>query len=275
MEATQRAYMETVAPAETRQLDQLIRFLCENEDPNLHGVYLHGSLAMRCFQPGRSDLDILVLLALPPAPEHRRLWAELLLQISGAPAPIEISFLHRSQIEPWRSPAPYDFHYSEGWRTTLTDDLTTGAWREWGDKERLDEDLAAHFTVVWQRGVPLWQAPDAPPLPQPPWQDYLHSITADLLWARRQLVEHEGKHADYLILNACRIWAAYSDRLVLSKLEGANWAGGRLPPELAAIVAAGVATYTGHTAQHAPLSSADALAVADYIEAQLDPLSHA
>lgn len=270
MESKHRAYMEAVAPAETRQLDQLTLFLCENEGANLHGVYLHGSPAMRCFQPSRSDLDILVLLALPPTVNHRRAWAQRLLQLSGAPAPIEISFLHRRQIEPWRRPTPFDFHYSEAWRATITDDLNTGAWQHWGDTERVDEDLAAHFTVVRQRGVPLWEAPAAPPLPQPPWQDYLCSITADLAWARRQMAEHGGKHADYLILNACRIWAAVSDGLVLSKLEGADWAGVRLPSELTAVVAAAAAAYTGQAGQSALLSPTTALAVADYIEAQLD-----
>lgn len=268
-DSEQWEFVRMIAPAAARQLDQITSFLCENEGLNLHGVYLHGSLAMRCFQPGHSDLDLLVLLAQPPTPNHRRAWAQLLLELSGAPAPIEISFLHRRQVEPWRSPTPFDFHYSETWRTAIADDLATGAWQQWGDTERVDEDLAAHFTVAGQRGIALWEAAAAPPLPQPPWADYLHSITADLLWARRQLAEHPNANAGYLILNACRVWAAVCDGLVLSKVEGADWAAPRLPPELAAIALAAVRAYTGQATAGALPSPANALAAADWIATQL------
>lgn len=234
MELENREYFEAGAPQTARQLDQFVDSLCEIGGENLLGVYLHGSLAMRCFQPGRSDLDLLVLLAQPLTPEQRRACAQMLLQLSGAPSPIEISFLHRRQFEPWRRPTPFDFHFSEAWRTAIADDLATGAWERWGDTERVDEDLAAHFTVALRRGVVLWQARNAPPFPQPPWEDYLHSIIDDLLWARRQLAKAGRENRDdngvYLILNACRVWAAVSDRLVLSKAEGATWAAPRLPP---------------------------------------------
>ena len=60
---------EVAAPEEIiRQLDYISVSLCEIEQENLIGIYLHGSLAMGCFHPHHSDLDMLVLVEHAPAP---------------------------------------------------------------------------------------------------------------------------------------------------------------------------------------------------------------
>jgi len=86
---------------------------------NLIGLYLHGSLAMGCFNPNCSDLDVIAVTAEGMAVETKRAVAAILLQQSGAPHPIEVSFLRRRDLAPWRYPTPFDFHYKEG-----------GAWAE-------------------------------------------------------------------------------------------------------------------------------------------------
>jgi len=60
---------------------------------NLAGLYLHGSLAMGCFNPACSDVDLLAVTRRGMTVETKRRVAELLLKTSGAPSPIEISFL--------------------------------------------------------------------------------------------------------------------------------------------------------------------------------------
>ena len=249
------------------QLDQLTRFLCENEQNNLIGVYLHGSLAMGCFQPGGSDLDVLVLLEHSPTPDHRRRWAELLLQISDAPSPIEISFLHRSQYSPWLHPTPYDFHFSKDWRAQMENQLAAGDGYAWEEAEGTDVDLAAHFTVARRRGVRLCGELIGAALPDVPWMDYWDSISRDVLWA----YQRGADNPIYLVLNCCRVWAAADEQLVLSKAEGAVWAEQRLPPAQVEIVAAALALYTGQaTAQQAgALTPASALTTARWMCAQM------
>jgi predicted nucleotidyltransferase len=85
----------------------------------LVGVYLHGSGATACFNPDRSDIDLLVVARQTLAPEQRRAVAELLLARSGAPYPIELTLLTTEQLHPWRHPTPVEFHYSEMRRASL------------------------------------------------------------------------------------------------------------------------------------------------------------
>jgi streptomycin 3"-adenylyltransferase len=248
------------------QIDQFVSFLCENEQENLIGIYLHGSLAMNCFRLGRSDIDLLVLLAEAPAPSRVRAWAQQILQISLAPAPIEISILHRSQYAPWSHPTPFCFHYSEDWRTQFEEVLADPQWHGQDWEEMGDYDLAGHFTVAHRRGICLAGAPTEEALPPVPWADYLDSILRDFDWA----CERADANPVYLALNACRTWAAVADQLVLSKAEGAAWAQPRLPAEQARVAAAAAAEYAGVTGgSHQPLTGEAAQLLADYIARQI------
>lgn len=261
-------HTKVVAPAAIRrQLDYFVRSLCEIEGDNLIGVYLHGSLAMGCFQAQHSDVDILVLTGQPPLPQQRREWARQVLLASAAPGPLEISFLHRGQYTPWRHPAPFSFHFSEEWRPRISQELQDGAWQNWNWDGTPDPDLAAHFTVTQRRGVRLAGAPVAEAIPLIPWGDYLDSILADLTWG----CERAYDNPIYLALNACRIWAAVEEGFVFSKSEGAGWAQPRLPAALAAIVARADATYSGQEqGGQAAVSGQEALRVAQWISERLE-----
>lgn len=252
------------APLDVRwQLDQFVRSLCENNENGLIGIYLHGSLAMGCYQPQRSDIDLLVLLDKPPDPSRCRTWAEQVLDNSAAPAPIEISFLHYSQYTPWRHPTPFSFHFSEEWRPRIKQALQDGSWHACDWQPITDPDLAAHFTVTRRRGIRLAGAPVETAIPVVPWADYLDSICADLRWAS----ERAADNPVYLALNACRVWAAAEAGLVLSKVEGVEWAQPRLPAELAATAASAAASYgaTANAAPAEPLSASEALRLAQWI----------
>lgn len=191
----------------------------------LIGVYLHGSLAMGCFNPAQSDLDLLVVTRAPMTATTRRDVAEHLLRASRQPAPIEVSFLTLAMLTPWRHPPPFDFHYSEMWRDAYTRDLAGERWRAWNASEQRDPDLSAHITVVRQRGVALYGPPAAQVFPAVPEADYIAAIVADVAEALDRI------YADpvYAILNACRTLAFLQTRQVLSKKEGGEWALERLP----------------------------------------------
>src|SRR5262245_8202997 len=111
------------------QLDRFIQATQALLADQLVGIYLHGSLALGCFNPSRSDLDLLVVTHTGMPVEIKRELGQLLLELSGAPIPIEISFLRRADITPWRHPAPFDLHYSETWREQYQRELAGDAWR--------------------------------------------------------------------------------------------------------------------------------------------------
>ena len=230
-------------PLEVRhQVNSLVEGVHATLGESLVGVYLHGSLAMGCFNPRRSDLDLLVVTGQRTSVEQKTKLAELLLRVSLAPSPIEISLLARDQIHPWRHPASFDLHFSEAWRDRTLADLASGEWRNWNDAERCDEDLAGHITVVNRRGVCLYGAPIALVFPAVPAADYLASVLADVLSPDYGL-NSALESPVYVILNACRTYAYLSTSQVLSKDEGGEWALHLLPHQFHATVWSALAAY--------------------------------
>jgi predicted nucleotidyltransferase len=73
-------------------------------DQNLIGIYLHGSLALGGFQPGRSDIDVIVLTAQRIDLETKCRCIELLLRISKMPCPLDIRFLVQQDLFPFQHP---------------------------------------------------------------------------------------------------------------------------------------------------------------------------
>src|SRR5216684_2350280 len=86
------------------QINNLVATLQQLLGNNLVGIYLHGSLAMGCFNPHRSDIDLLVVTQDGIAVETKRDIVQYLLASSLSPSPIEISFLVLRDIHPFRHP---------------------------------------------------------------------------------------------------------------------------------------------------------------------------
>ena len=92
----------------------------------LVGAYLHGSLAMGCFNPTGSDVDMLFVVDAPLSLEQKVELARVCLRRTESPRPLELSVLLRDALRPWHHPAPHEFHYSDNWRERYIDILKTG-----------------------------------------------------------------------------------------------------------------------------------------------------
>lgn len=213
---------------------------------NLTGIYLHGSLAMGCFNPARSDIDLFVITGQGMTPETSREVAQLVLDYSGSPNPFELSFLRESYLNPWRYPTPFDFHFSEDWRDRTIDALAAPEWQLWsGHPPPSDPDLAAHITITRARGISLVGKPILDAFPVVPRVDYIDSIMADFDFACGQITENPV----YAILNFCRINGYLREGLIDSKDEAGVWALDHLPPDYSPLVTAALDTYR-HDTQH-------------------------
>lgn len=255
-------------PGEVRaQVEGLIAGLRAMLDTNLIGVYLHGSLAMGCFNPTRSDLDLLVVTRRGMVMKTKRQVAGLLLRYSAAPAPVEISFLRAADLRPWRHPASYDFHFGEDGRGRLQQALGDGTWRAWNDAALTDVDLAAHITVTRRRGLCLYGVSIANAFPDVPPADYLDSIVDDFHWGRERLAANPV----YFILNACRIVAYRRAGLVCSKDEGGIWMLPLLPEEHRVLVARALTAYRSDNSLPFDLSTVERFAA--YMETLVVPAS--
>jgi predicted nucleotidyltransferase len=227
------------------QVEGFVRAVREILAQNLVGIYLHGSLAMGCFNPERSDLDLLVLTREGMTVEVKRRVAELLLQHSGAPRPIEISFLRQADLDPWEDPTPFDFHYSEDWRHQTREQLESDAWQTWNDRRQRDPDLAAHVTITRERGICLAGPPIERVFPPVPRAHYVASIVGDVLDATNEGRDGIAGAPVYYVLNLCRVCAYLREGRICSKEEGGTWGARVLPDELRAVVRQALAAYRG------------------------------
>lgn len=242
-------------PAAVRdQVDGLVESVRLLLGQALAGVYLHGSLACGCFNPERSDLDLLALTTRPITREAKLGLVKAFLRRSSAPTPLEISVVARGDLAPWRYPTPYQLHFSEAWRARLQAEVTSVAWLAWPDgAQGTDPDLAAHVTMARARGIALLGPPPAQILPEAPPADFLASILRDSEDALTQPLANPVS----TVLNLCRIAWYLRAQVVSSKEEAGVWAQETVRPAHQPLVRQALATYRG--AAPPPAWDADAI----------------
>jgi hypothetical protein len=232
--------LDNCSPELKTQIGRLVDGIRDRLGANLAGVYLTGSLAMGCFNPALSDVDLLAVVRAPLTLPQKKALAQLLLFLSRKPAPVEISFLARPKLQPWSYPTPFEFHYSEAWRTQYEAFVNGGPGFEALNGGQ-DTDLASAITLATRRGIGLWGASASSVFPSVPEVDYAHSLQADAHWA----VAQGESMPVYTILNLCRSLAYLLDKNILSKEEGGLWALGRMPAGWAPVIRKALAIYRG------------------------------
>jgi len=231
----------TCPTAVETQVNTLCAHLQVVLETNLSGIYLHGSLAMGCFNPACSDIDLLVVTSQGMSVETKRQIVHLLLHASRAPSPIEISFLVEQQMYPFQHPLPFDLHYGGSHREQYRQALISGQWMRWNDETKRDIDLAAHLTVTLARGICLFGKPIKEVFPAVPAQYYVAAIVDDFQWGRNRIADNPL----YFVLNACRVYAYLLDGSIFSKDEGGSWGLLTLPGEYHGVITQALDIYRG------------------------------
>ena len=212
-----------------QQTDSLIKGFVEKSKEilgeNLVGVYLHGSAVMGCFNPQKSDIDLLIVVDRPLSDAIKLAYMETVVAYNamGPAKGMELSVVLREVCKPFVYPTPYELHFSAGHLASYLVDPDAYLRRMQG----VDRDLAAHFTILTKRGRCLFGAPIEAVFAEVPHRDYLDSILYDVEHAAEEITEAPM----YLTLNLARVLAYREAGLVLSKKEGGDWALAHLPPE--------------------------------------------
>ena len=122
---------------------------------NLVGIYLHGSLAMGCFNPNYSDIDFLVVVKEEISTQLKRKLVDVLLELSmeGPAKDFEMSVILEEYAQQIKYPTPFVLHYSKAYRDRYLSDPSFIC----GNYD--DEDLAAHMTIIYHRGRCLFGKP--------------------------------------------------------------------------------------------------------------------
>lgn len=185
-----------------QRLSLLIRRLCETLKSalgeNLTGIYLHGSVAMGCFNWNTGDVDCLVVTAEPLGIAAKTAMIDtcLALQPLCPPKGLELSVVTKAVCEnPQRNPA-FEFHFSPIYVESYTRDPQGQLAR----MPRTDPDLIAHFSMVRSRGRTLLGAPAKQVFAPIPRLWLLDSIQGDLADAAQNMKDQPV----YYVLNFCR-----------------------------------------------------------------------
>ncbi len=190
---------------------------------NLAGIYLHGSSVMGCFNPDKSDLDLIVVVKESLTDTDKKLYMDMVVELNGkGPVKgIEMSIVKQCVCKPFVYPTPFELHFSAAhleWYRNNPEDYVSKMKGE-------DKDLAAHLSIINHRGRCLYGASIKDTFADVPVQDYIDSIWNDIADAEDEITDNPM----YLILNLARVLAYLKNGLVLSKKEGGEWALGHLP----------------------------------------------
>ncbi len=221
----------------TDLLDSYIKQSKEILKENLVGIYLHGSAVMGCFNPDKSDIDLIVVVKEPPSGQIKREYMDMVVEQNtlGPAKGIEMSIVKRDVCNPFVYPTPFELHFSVAHLNRYKDNPDDYVQKMKGT----DKDLAAHFTIITNRGRCLYGEPIEEVFGAVPKVDYMDSIYEDIADAADEMVNNTM----YLTLNLARVLAYKNEGLILSKKEGGQWALENLPEEYHELVTAALEEY--------------------------------
>lgn len=233
--------MNIHAPEEIRDLlDEFVTDFRELLKDNLAGIYLHGSLAMNCFNLVSSDIDILVVSRDKVPVTVREAMAGIMLKVApkAPPKGIEMSVVTLHELKNFRHPMPFEFHFSNSWLEQYRKKEV-----DLSEEGRVDSDLAAHLTIVKARGVTLYGEPLGAVIQAIPSEYYKASIQEDA----KDILADMASNPVYNVLNLCRVQAFLEAGLITSKREGGEWALNRACGLQIRIIKQALAEYAGES----------------------------
>jgi predicted nucleotidyltransferase len=238
-------------------LDKIVTVFKEEMKDNLIGIYLHGSLAMGCFNPTKSDIDFLVVAEKELTIEVKKSIAKKLLALHEElpnDGGLEMSILLERHLKQFVYPTPFELHYSSLHKEKYSKDENYIC----GGLE--DPDLAAHIVVTYHRGFVLYGKPIREVFQPIPKQYYVQSILSDVQNAKEAIVESPV----YYTLNLCRVLYFLKDGIVSSKKEGGEWAATSLPSKYKNLVNECLNQYYG-LSDYTKLSNDELIEFATYM----------
>ena len=206
---------------------------------NLVGVYMHGSAVMGCYNPQKSDLDLLVVVEETMTDDVKRAFMDMVVALN-AKTPgkgIEMSIVKREVCDPFIYPTPFELHFSHmhiKWYSDNPDDYIR-------KMNVTDKDLAAHFTVIKARGRCLLGTPVSEVFGVVPEEYYMDSLWNDIGEAAEEITDNTM----YLTLNLARVYAWIREKKVLSKQEGGEWGLKNLPEKYHSLLLEALKEYKG------------------------------
>lgn len=193
----------------------------------LLGIYLGGSLAAGGFNPERSDINLLVVTAQTLEAGSKRKITELLLRVSRAPAPLDVTFVVEQAIHDLPQPLPIDWHYDEGLREGYKRALHNPNTQQWDGPTPSSDRLIIELAALRRYGICLSGKSIAEAIPEVPEKVFRGALIRYL-----QEIKARPLHDPItFVLDASRGLAYLRDGSYLSKRDGGTWGLTHLPEQ--------------------------------------------
>jgi streptomycin 3"-adenylyltransferase len=189
------------------------------------GTYLHGSAVLGGFTPGRSDVDLLLVVD-GPAARQTLLDLAAAVSVERIPCPgvgLELDALASAVAARPQRPCPFLLSMTSG---------ESGEKAVLGADHGPGGDPLMHIAVVRAAGIAISGDPPADVFAEVPREWLLREFAGELDWALA------NASTAYQALNAARAWRYAEEGVTCSKLDGAAWAAGRGHDEVLAAAAA-------------------------------------
>jgi Domain of unknown function (DUF4111)/Nucleotidyltransferase domain len=213
------ALAATSAETALRFAEELARACAGALGEAVAGVIVHGSLTLDDYVPGRSDVDLLMVVDHPPSDaELAALTEAMASRRAEAPGPVDLRLVTR-QVAASPTPAPPLEAYL---RLTPSSGVRVEEHRHPGER-----DLAVELSVCRAHGRSLLGAAPAELLGEVP--DRWVVAAGDAQLAGWQAIGDDPPYAELTVLTACRVWRFAEEGRHVSKAAAAVWALRRDP----------------------------------------------
>ncbi len=202
-----------------RFAERLARSCSQALGKGVAGTILHGSLTLGDYIPGRSDVDLLVVVEDPLTDARIRAVASAVAgQQPPPPGRVDLRAVTRS-VAAAPTPAPWMELYVE-----LDSRLETGMQVE---AHRPERDLVVELSACRAHGRSLLGADPSALIGEVP-PEWVVGVGEHQLavWQKRPF---DSRHAELIVLTTCRIWRFAEEHRHCSKSEAGEWALGREP----------------------------------------------
>lgn len=181
-------------------------------------VSLHGSLVFGDYRPGRSDIDLLLIVERRlDDKEFERLARAAQAEHARAPARVDLRAVTRAVAASPTEEPPMEL-------SVTVDPHSGGAIERRHPGER---DLAVELSVCREHGLSLAGAVPRSLIAEVP-RAWVLKYGAALLEGWQSLTD-DAEHAELMVLTACRIWRFYGEGIHCSKSAAGAWALARDP----------------------------------------------
>ncbi|MNP13228.1 Streptomycin 3''-adenylyltransferase [compost metagenome] len=246
-------------------LDNVTCLLKEELSDSVIGIYLHGSMAMGCYNPTQSDIDILVIIREKQSIDIYKKIARELINIEDKMNLIkgfELSIVMEAFADKFIYPTPFEFHYSsfhkEKYRTD--ENYFCGGYE--------DPDLAAHFVITYNRGIVLFGEQIKDVIKPIDKRYYIESIKSDI----EDALEGITDNPIYFVLNLSRVLLYLKESVISSKKEAGEWALNYVPTEYKGVIAKCLAKYNNEV-EYLNLSKITLLNYATYMLKEIEEIT--